>query len=134
MVDQYSKENMLLQERLENVDSSKHNVKIDLENMTSELDYFKNQNADLRGQVEDEKLKNKNLVSLIKELEKKKSNSKVESECSLLKEKVEYLNGKLSEVEGKYKMKLEKKDLIIKKLDESLSEYEEKLNSITSHR
>jgi hypothetical protein len=47
-----------------------------------------------------------------------------------LLEEVELLTNKLSETEHKYKMRLEKKDLIIKKLDESLSIYEEELNLI----
>jgi hypothetical protein len=68
-------------------------------------------------------------MNLVKELEKKKSSPKLENECALLKEQIEFLTMRMKEIEGKYKNKLEQKDMIIKKLDESLVEYESKLNS-----
>jgi hypothetical protein len=129
IIDGYSKENMSLQERLQGFSQNTHNLKMEFENKLSEIELFKNENSELNKQIEEEKSKNRNLVNLIKDLEKKKSNSKVEAECNLLREEVEILSTKLKEIEGKYKNKLVKKDMIIKKLDEQLVEYEEKINS-----
>jgi hypothetical protein len=130
LVDHYAKENMKLQEKIQITENNSHNIKIELENRNSELEYVIKENKDLKQFYEEEKIKSKNLVNLIKDLEKKKSNSKIENECNELKQQIEYLNNiKLREMEMKYKSKLEKKDLIIKKLDESLVEYEEQLQS-----
>ena len=99
-----------------------HNYKIQIENFIKEKQEFIKLN-------DEEKIKNKNLVNLIKELEKKKSSSKVEAE---LKEQIDYYSLKLKEVENKYKNKLEQKDLIIKKLDDIIMDYEQKLIKLSN--
>jgi chromosome segregation ATPase len=129
MIDQYSKENMTLQERLQNFSGDTHNLKMEFENKISEIELLKSERSDYQKQIEEEKSKNRNLVNLIRDLEKKKSSSKLENECNYLREQVEVLSSKLQEIEGKYKKKLEKKDMIIKKLDEQLVLYEDKINS-----
>lgn len=105
---------MTLQERLQNFSSDTHNLKIDYENKISEINIIKNKISDHQKQIEEEKSKNRNLVNLIEQLEKKKSSTKLENECNYFREQVKILSSKIQDIEGKYKKKLEKKDMIIK--------------------
>ncbi len=106
------------------------NAHISITELEKKLSHFQSENLELKIYLNEEKSKTKNLVNLIKELEKKKSSIKSENECKKLQEELNHLTQKLSETEHNHKLKLEKKDLIIKKLDESLSIYEEELKFI----
>jgi small-conductance mechanosensitive channel len=128
-LDNICKENMSISEKNQILENNLHSVRIELESKTSDILLSERDNSQLRLLFEEEKTKNKNLIALIKDLEKKKSSNKVDSECKNLKEQVDFLTTKLKEIEGRFREKLEKKDIIIKKLDEKLVEYEGKLSN-----
>lgn len=126
-LDKYKQENASHQETYESLIERNSLLKVELNNLVSDLSVIKIELSDSKQCLDDEKVKNRNLVSLIKDLEKKKSNSKVEMECNDLKEQIHLLNTKLIELENKYKGRIEKREVMIKKLDEQLVEYEEQL-------
>jgi hypothetical protein len=128
-LDNICKENMSISEKNQILENNLHSVRIELESKTSDILLSERDNSQLRLLFEEEKTKNKNLIALIKDLEKKKSSNKLDSECKNLKEQVDFLTTKLKEIEGRFREKLEKKDIIIKKLDEKLVEYEGKLSN-----
>ena len=131
-VEKYKEENRNHQENYESLIERNSLLKVELNNLVSDLSLIKIELSDSKQCLEEEKIKNRNLVALIKDLEKKKSNSKVEAECIDLKAQIQLLNTKLIELENKYKGRLEKKDMIIKKLDESLVQYEDQLRNINN--
>jgi hypothetical protein len=100
-----------------------------ISDMNKDINMYVIEIHELKKFLDEEKIKAKNLLNLIKDLEKKKSNEKLEKEAKMLKEQVDMLLSKLKEFEGKYKSKIEHKDSIILKLDNKLSEYEAILNS-----
>lgn len=121
-------QNLILKDKIQNLTNDIIILQKDNENKFSQLQESSQLILDKEKIIEIEKNKNKNLVNLIKELENRRP--KIDSENNEgLKNQIETLNMKLQEIENKYRNKLEKKDLIIKKLDQSLVEYEEKLNS-----
>lgn len=128
VADKFMKENMNLDEKLKNYENNNYNYKLDIETKLAEIDQLTNENFEFKKIVDEERHKNRNLVNLIKELEKKKISNNINNETNILREQVELLTNKLNELENKYRSKLDKKDKIIRKLDDSLVEYERKIN------
>lgn len=118
------RENEIFKQKIDLLEAHEKTIQTSLEDKISEIKIYTTEITELKQLLDEEKLKSKNLLNLIKDLEKKKSSEKLEKESKLLKDQVQLLTGKLKEFEIKYKAKLENKDALIAKLDSKLSEYE----------
>jgi hypothetical protein len=123
--DNISKDNMLMKEHLELLERNNHNLRIELNDIKDDMESIEKERNELIKQVEDEKNKNRNLLNLIKEFEKRKGS---DSESKRLREQIEILTNKLNDIEAATKKKLDQKDMLIKKLDSKLLEYENLYN------
>jgi len=125
----FKNENEILKEKVNLLEENSKVIKANLEEKSSEIGFYTKEINELKSLLDDEKHKSRNLLNLIKDLEKKKSSEKLEKESKLLKDQVELLTGKLKEIENKFKAKLEDKNTLIVKLDAKLSEYENLLKN-----
>lgn len=125
----FKNENEILKEKVYLLEENDKILKASIEEKTSEISIYTKEVNELKSLLDEEKHKSRNLLNLIKDLEKKKSSEKLEKESKLLKDQVELLTGKLKEIESKFKTKLEDKNKLIVKLDAKLSEYESLLSN-----
>lgn len=121
-------QNDILNEKITLLEENERRLKSSIQEKTSEIEIYAKETDELKSLLDEERIKSKNLLNLIKDLEKKKSSEKLEKESKLLKDQVELLTVKMKEIEIRYKSKLEDKNALIVKLDAKLSEYENILN------
>jgi hypothetical protein len=119
-----NKDNILIKEHLNLLEINNHNLRVELEGCKNDFLTSDREKSELIKQIEEEKIKNRNFVNLIRELEKRKGN---DGDSNKLKQQIEFLTNKLNDLELRTKSKLEQKDLIIKKLDSKLLEYESRI-------